>query len=473
MSKKNQKKGQKVDINTFLADTSDYGGDWADDFAELPTESASLRLPVSTGLDAAVQRRTENNYGSRNNNRREGGYNARPQAEIPDAPPFTAFVGGLAMEVIEDDVKGLFSAQNVVSIRLIEDDGRPKGFGYVEFGDRQSLVDALNLNGTSLQGRNVRIDVAGPQTRNSSAKPIVPEGEWRRADSAPRHSTGGYNRNGPSTDGWNRRSGPQDFNRGTMADSRPSLGPRKKLQLEPRTKPVEEIQPAPEFVSHRAADEPQEEKSSKPNPFGAAVPRDENEILKKLEEKRTKRQEEEEEAKKAKEAELKKKQAEESAAKTEETTENGDAAKDTNTEERRNSSQSRNINKFNGDKKQSNDRRGPRLSKTGEPAPEKPNVLDNLPQVWRRGPNDEKPALKKQERQPRKSINGEGTKRNSTTRNNFRRESTKETEVDKSGFQPANKSRNDRRQSGKPQVFEKEAVDVSSKNAFDLLNDDN
>ena len=36
----------------------------------------------------------------------------------------------------------------------------PKGFGYVEFLDRDSLIGALKMNGESLQKRTVRINYA-------------------------------------------------------------------------------------------------------------------------------------------------------------------------------------------------------------------------------------------------------------------------------------------------------------------------
>lgn len=41
---------------------------------------------------------------------------------------------------------------------------KPKGFGYAEFGTRDGLKQALTLNGSSFQGRNIRISVADPRT---------------------------------------------------------------------------------------------------------------------------------------------------------------------------------------------------------------------------------------------------------------------------------------------------------------------
>lgn len=41
---------------------------------------------------------------------------------------------------------------------------KPKGFGYAEFASRDGLKQALTLNGTPFQGRNIRISVADPRT---------------------------------------------------------------------------------------------------------------------------------------------------------------------------------------------------------------------------------------------------------------------------------------------------------------------
>ena len=41
---------------------------------------------------------------------------------------------------------------------------RPKGFGYVEFGNVEGLKKALTLDGESFQGRMIKIKVADPRT---------------------------------------------------------------------------------------------------------------------------------------------------------------------------------------------------------------------------------------------------------------------------------------------------------------------
>jgi translation initiation factor 4B len=40
------------------------------------------------------------------------------------------------------------------------DTQRPKGYGYVEFLDRESLLSALSMDGESLQKRNIKINIA-------------------------------------------------------------------------------------------------------------------------------------------------------------------------------------------------------------------------------------------------------------------------------------------------------------------------
>lgn len=42
----------------------------------------------------------------------------------------------------------------------------PKGFGYVEFETVDGLQKALDLSGTSLQGRTIRTSVAEPRKFN-------------------------------------------------------------------------------------------------------------------------------------------------------------------------------------------------------------------------------------------------------------------------------------------------------------------
>ena len=53
----------------------------------------------------------------------------------------------------------------MTNVRLVEDKltKAPKGFGYVEFETVEGLKKALDLSGSSFQGRSIRTSVAEPR----------------------------------------------------------------------------------------------------------------------------------------------------------------------------------------------------------------------------------------------------------------------------------------------------------------------
>ena len=73
----------------------------------------------------------------------------------------------------------------VTSVRLPRDaSNRLKGFGYAEFEDLQSFLDALTLNDEQLRGRPVRLDVAegdDKTDRRGSRSSEHDRGDWRRS----------------------------------------------------------------------------------------------------------------------------------------------------------------------------------------------------------------------------------------------------------------------------------------------------
>ena len=58
-----------------------------------------------------------------------------------------------------------FADCEVVNVRIVEDreNQRPKGFGYAEFATVDDLKKALELEGQSFEGRNIRIRIADPR----------------------------------------------------------------------------------------------------------------------------------------------------------------------------------------------------------------------------------------------------------------------------------------------------------------------
>jgi len=75
------------------------------------------------------------------------------------------YVGNLNYRTTEDTVRGTFAQYgNVVSVRVFEG----KGFGFVEMGTVEEAEAAKEaLNGTDLEGRNIRVDETRPRQERS------------------------------------------------------------------------------------------------------------------------------------------------------------------------------------------------------------------------------------------------------------------------------------------------------------------
>lgn len=77
------------------------------------------------------------------------------------------YVGNLSYGTSEDTLRAAFEAHGeVVSVNLIidRDSGRPKGFGFVEMATPEAAQAAKEaLDGTELDGRTLKVDVAKEQ----------------------------------------------------------------------------------------------------------------------------------------------------------------------------------------------------------------------------------------------------------------------------------------------------------------------
>ena len=142
------------------------------------------------------------------------------QLPLPDRPPYTAHIGNLSFDANEGDINEFFQQANanVKSVRLVRDRelDRPRGFGYVEFEDLDSLKAALDLSGQPLVDRPVRVTVA--DAPKSGGGGFAPE---RDLDWGAARST-----RGPLPPLENQRGGygaPRDFD-----------GPRRDGPREPR-----------------------------------------------------------------------------------------------------------------------------------------------------------------------------------------------------------------------------------------------
>jgi RNA recognition motif-containing protein len=81
------------------------------------------------------------------------------------------FVGNLSFNTTENDLQDMFAAHGtVVEANLMMDrmSGRPRGFGFVTMSTPEEAEKAISaLNGASVDGRNLTVNVAKPREEGS------------------------------------------------------------------------------------------------------------------------------------------------------------------------------------------------------------------------------------------------------------------------------------------------------------------
>ncbi|MFV2073184.1 MAG: RNA recognition motif domain-containing protein [Thermoanaerobaculales bacterium] len=80
------------------------------------------------------------------------------------------FVGSLSWDTNEDSLHRAFSPHGEISEATVisdRDTGRSRGFGFVTFNEDEAADKALAaLNGTELDGRTIKVDVAQAKQRS-------------------------------------------------------------------------------------------------------------------------------------------------------------------------------------------------------------------------------------------------------------------------------------------------------------------
>jgi RNA recognition motif-containing protein len=112
------------------------------------------------------------------------------------------FVGGLAFTTSTDGLRDAFARFGPVQSAAVMTDretGRSRGFGFVEMASEQEAERAISaLNGSSLDGRMIRVDKATPRGAGGPPRPRPAGGYAPRPDRpagggyAPRPGGGGY-----------------------------------------------------------------------------------------------------------------------------------------------------------------------------------------------------------------------------------------------------------------------------------------
>src|SRR5689334_1932712 len=84
------------------------------------------------------------------------------------------YVSNLSFNVEDDDLRGFFEEYGeVTSAKVVTDKmtQRSRGFGFVEMSDDAAAEKAISeLDGASVQGRNIRVTVAKPREERSGNK---------------------------------------------------------------------------------------------------------------------------------------------------------------------------------------------------------------------------------------------------------------------------------------------------------------
>jgi RNA recognition motif-containing protein len=79
------------------------------------------------------------------------------------------YVGNLSYNTTESDLQRLFEPFGATSVSVITDqDGRAKGFGFVDVADDQLQKAISATDGKDLQGRSLRVNEAKPREERGS-----------------------------------------------------------------------------------------------------------------------------------------------------------------------------------------------------------------------------------------------------------------------------------------------------------------
>jgi|SRR6266850_2039654 len=82
------------------------------------------------------------------------------------------FVGNLSFNTTENDLQDAFAAHGTVTetnLMMDRATGRPRGFGFVTMGSDEEAQKAVEaMNGKSLDGRPLTVNIARPREEGSS-----------------------------------------------------------------------------------------------------------------------------------------------------------------------------------------------------------------------------------------------------------------------------------------------------------------
>uniref|UniRef100_A0A8C5PD32 Eukaryotic translation initiation factor 4B n=1 Tax=Leptobrachium leishanense TaxID=445787 RepID=A0A8C5PD32_9ANUR len=231
-AKKKNKKGKTLTLTDFLANdgssAANTGGStyvpkpvsWADETDDLEGDVSTTwhsnddEMYRSSQIDRSILPTAPRAAREPNVDR----------SRLPKGPPYTAFLGNLPYDVSEESIQKFFRCVNLTAVRLPREPSNPerlKGFGYAEFGDMDSLLQALSLNEESLGNRRIRVDIADQAQDKDRDDRSFGRDRDRNRDSDKTDSSDWRARpTADSTDDYPPRRGDDSFGGDTGYDSR-------------------------------------------------------------------------------------------------------------------------------------------------------------------------------------------------------------------------------------------------------------
>jgi RNA recognition motif-containing protein len=92
------------------------------------------------------------------------------------------YVSNLSFAVVDEDLRSYFAEYGeVTSAKVIMDKytNRSKGFGFVEMPDDAAAEKAIaELNGATVDGRSIKVNVARPKEERPARKPSYSNSRW-------------------------------------------------------------------------------------------------------------------------------------------------------------------------------------------------------------------------------------------------------------------------------------------------------
>ena len=119
------------------------------------------------------------------------------------------FVGNLAFSTSKEDLEAAFSVYGEVmevKIPTDRDTGRVRGFAFVTFKEQQAAEKALALDGTDLNGRPIRVNVAEEKKSGGTGGRTGGAGGRSGGGMGGGRSGGGMGGGGGRSSGGNRES---------------------------------------------------------------------------------------------------------------------------------------------------------------------------------------------------------------------------------------------------------------------------